>query len=62
MTINEWMHAEGVSYLVIAVISLCAYIGRMLVGRVDKLTHKVDQLHDDMLRVKTRLGVGSAPD
>lgn len=55
MTVAEWIHAEGVSYLVVAVLTMGGIIGRMLVRRLDQLTVKVDELHADMIRLKVRL-------
>lgn len=57
--VNEWLDAEGIKYLVLAVIGLGGVIGRILLGRLDDMASRLETLHDDMVRVKTKLGIGN---
>lgn len=57
MTLGEWVDNEGLKFLILACIGLGGALSRSLLQRIDELGRKVDQLHDDMIRVKTRLGV-----
>lgn len=56
---NAWLDAEGVKYLVLAVIALGGMVGRILVNKLDAHGEKLDRLHDDMVRVKMKLGLNS---
>ena len=56
--VSDWLDLEGTKYLVLAVIGLGGVIGKILVGKLDLLGDKVDKLHDDMVRVKMKLGLG----
>ena len=53
----EWVDQEGIKYLVAAVIGLGALLAKQVIGRLDRLATKVDDLHDDMIRVKHSLGI-----
>jgi hypothetical protein len=57
MSLIEWINAEGLKVLILACIGMGGTLARSLLQRMDQLAQKVDQLHDDMIRVKTRLGV-----
>lgn len=54
----EWIDAEGTKYLIFSVIGLGGIIGKIMVGRLDALSGKLESLHDDMVRVKSKLGIG----
>lgn len=53
----EWIDAEGIKYLVGAVLAAGGLLGSRLLNQLDRLTGKVDELHGDMIRVKDRLGI-----
>lgn len=64
MTVADWVDAEGIKFLVMAAIGMGGLLARQLLVRLDTIGRKVDDLHDDMIRVKHQLRIknGDAAD
>jgi uncharacterized protein YxjI len=56
----EWVDAEGIKFLVMAAIGMGSLLAHQLLKRLDAIGEKVDDLHDDMIRVKQTLHIKSA--
>lgn len=53
----DWIDQEGIKFLVGAVLAAGGVLGGRLLKQLDRLSAKVDELHDDMIRVKHSLGI-----
>lgn len=53
----DWIDQEGIKFLIGAVLAAGGLLGARLLRQLDTLTDKVNELHDDMIRVKHSLGI-----
>jgi hypothetical protein len=57
VTIVQWIDGEGIKFLVMIAIGMGSILARQLLCRLDRISGKVDELHDDMIRVKQQLRI-----
>jgi hypothetical protein len=54
----EFLEGRAIELLVLSLVTVLVYLFRELRGDVHGVKRQVSGLHDDMIRVKTKLGIG----